>query len=92
MSEIDATLFPPSTAEISPSEARWQAGDWLALACAGILFRILLACVSWGSNDADTWARFARLINHGGILATYQVDREFNHPPLPGYWAASRCA
>ena len=62
---------------------------WLALVVAGILARFTLAFISFGSNDAAAWRHFAEVISRDGLLDTYRTEGEFNHPPLPGYWAAA---
>lgn len=53
----------------------------------GVLVRFALSAASLGTNDAAAWVRFGDEISHYGLIPTYQVDRDFNHPPLPGYWA-----
>lgn len=65
---------------------------WLLLIIAAIVARFALAAVSFGSNDAAAWRNFAELISQDGLLHTYQTLGEFNHPPLPGYWAAAALA
>ena len=60
----------------------------IVLILLGLLIRILLAFISWGSNDATTWQLFGKNILDHGILWLYHNNRDFNHPPLPGYFAA----
>ena len=60
----------------------------IALVLTGLLIRIGLAFISWGSNDATTWQIFGRNILNHGILWLYHNNKDFNHPPIPGYVAA----
>ncbi|HWZ90709.1 MAG TPA: glycosyltransferase family 87 protein, partial [Polyangiaceae bacterium] len=67
----------------------------VALICGlGLALRLLVSAVSHGSNDIDTWQRFARSVLRYGVLRTYELEPKFNHPPLMGYYAAfaDRCA
>ena len=61
---------------------------WWVLIGVGVIARLVLAVVSIGSNDAAAWHRFGEEINQYGLLRTYQ-DPDFNHPPIPAYWAAA---
>jgi glycosyl transferase family 87 len=61
---------------------------WLVLITVGVALRIVLAVISIGTNDAAAWLRFGDEINQHGLLNTYKTDPDFNHPPIPGYWAA----
>ena len=61
---------------------------WIALIVLGIIIRVLLAIVSVGTDDAVTWMRFGDEIRQHGLLQTYVLDHEFNHPAIGGYWAA----
>ena len=58
----------------------------LAVIALGFVARFVLAYISWGSNDASTWQDFGRHIAERGILWVYHNNKDFNHPPLPGYW------
>ncbi len=60
--------------------------------CAAAL-RFTLSAISHGSNDIETWARFADWIQRVGLLRLYVVDSKFNHPPLMGLYGvlADRC-
>jgi len=73
------------------SPARSHDRIWLSLIAVGILLRIGLALISIGTNDAAAWLRFGDEINRNGLPNTYTIDPDFNHPPIPGYWAAA-CA
>jgi len=73
--------YSPAGASVSPRTC-------LILIVLGVLLRFTLAFVSIGTNDAAAWLRFADEINHHGLLNTYKTDPDFNHPPIPGYWAA----
>jgi hypothetical protein len=56
----------------------------LALALAA---RCLIVSQSTGSNDARTWEEFANHIAQHGLLATYHDIKDFNHPPLMGWFS-----
>jgi Glycosyltransferase family 87 len=61
----------------------------VALVCAlGLALRLVVSIATHGSNDIDTWQRFANLVLHNGVLRTYELDRNFNHPPLMGWYGA----
>jgi len=50
---------------------------------AGLLFRIVVARWSHGSNDINIWTHFAELIEtHHGLGWLYDNQVDFNHPPL----------
>jgi Gpi18-like mannosyltransferase len=63
---------------------RWS----VALIALGIVLRLAIAVTSKGTNDAAAWLRFGDEINQHGLIETYRSDRDFNHPPIPAYWAA----
>jgi len=66
----------------------------VALVCLfAAVLRLALSGVSHGSNDIETWARFADWIERLGLLRLYVVDPKFNHPPLMGLYGvfADRC-
>jgi hypothetical protein len=54
---------------------------------ASFALRLAIAACSWGSSDTIAFARFAWSIDRIGLLATYRIDSELNHPPLAAYWA-----
>lgn len=60
-----------------------------ALILLGIAARLALAWVSWGTNDTATWQNFGRQVREFGLIDTYRLNKAFNHPPMPGYWAAA---
>ena len=60
----------------------------LPLVLLALILRLGLMYISWGSNDATTWEERGWRIVNFGLLRTYAIDRDFNHPPLPGYWSA----
>jgi len=62
---------------------------WVALIALGVAARFTLALLSIGSNDGAAWHRFGEEVSRFGLLRTYQIDPDFNHPPLPAYWAAA---
>ncbi len=62
----------------------------LLVGCAGLLFRVLVARWSHGSNDINIWTNFCKEIeaHHGvGWLYDHQVD--FNHPPVIALFATA---
>ena len=71
-----------------PSSGRGRQKLWLAMIVLGVVLRLIVAAVSIGSNDAASWLRFGDEINQNGLFHTYFTDPDFNHPPIPGYWAA----
>lgn len=62
-------------------------GVLLTLGAVGYLARLLFALYSVGSNDIETWERFARQIHATGLLDQYVTAADFNHPPLMGLLA-----
>src|SRR5436190_14595833 len=60
----------------------------LPLVALALILRVVLMYFSWGSNDATTWEERGWRIVNLGLLQTYSIDRDFNHPPLPAYWSA----
>jgi len=59
----------------------------VALVCLlGLVLRLTLSGVSHGSNDIETWARFADYVVRYGLLRLYVIDPKFNHPPLMGLY------
>ncbi|MBC8105200.1 MAG: DUF2029 domain-containing protein [Anaerolineae bacterium] len=64
----------------------------IAFAACGLLARVVLASVSTGSYDAILWRQFASQISERGLLDLYRSNPHFNHPPIPGWWAASSLA
>jgi Gpi18-like mannosyltransferase len=55
----------------------------LAVGVAGLVFRIVVARWSHGSNDINIWTHFAELIEtHHGLGWLYDNQVDFNHPPL----------
>jgi hypothetical protein len=71
-----------------PPDPLIHTGKWLLLAILlSFALRLGLAACSWGTNDTVSFYRFASSIDHVGLLGTYRADSEFNHPPIPAYWA-----
>lgn len=66
----------------------------LTIALAGVVARVFLAWVSRGSNDIDTWRGFGNHVDKYGLVNTYKMLSDFNHPPIMGYFveAAVRVA
>jgi hypothetical protein len=65
-----------------------SAGAIVALIVLGFVIRLALAAISWGSNDSIYFYAFGNEINAGGLLHTYVENPDYNHPPIPGLWAA----
>src|SRR5688572_693796 len=63
------------------------ANQLLILAALGIVARLLIAWMSYGTNDAVSFWEFAVQINEHGLLWMYRNVPLFNHTPLIGYWA-----
>ncbi|CAN5366365.1 hypothetical protein BH10PLA1_BH10PLA1_23000 [soil metagenome] len=59
----------------------------IALVAIGLLIRLAISWVSWGSNDVITWAHFSELANRVGLMNAYKQDSGLNHPPIPVLWA-----
>ncbi len=60
----------------------------VAVVCLlALVQRLALSGVSHGSNDIETWARFADYIVRYGLLRLYVLDAKFNHPPLMGLYS-----
>ena len=63
----------------------------LAVAAAVLVVKLLLAALTRGTNDADTWTLFAGGVAQAGPVGVYALDfpgQLYNHPPLIGYWLA----
>src|SRR4051794_17671414 len=60
----------------------------VALLVLGFVLRVGLAATSWGSNDAIYFYTFGNEIDAVGLLHTYVQNPDYNHPPIPGLWAA----
>jgi len=79
-------LIETSGNAIDTSLLRGRRG-WDILLLAGICLRVALSAISLGSDDAVIWQRFAEHISTHGLFDLYRTNQEFNHPPIPGYWA-----
>ena len=62
---------------------------WIAVIGLGLGLRVLIAAISWGSNDAVIFWNFAHHISNRGLLTAYRENADFNHPPITGYWATA---
>jgi hypothetical protein len=81
---------PQTLPYASPEPARALSGQAIvALLVLGFVVRLALAAVSWGSNDAIYFYAFGNEINAVGLLHTYVQNPDYNHPPIPGLWAAA---
>jgi hypothetical protein len=61
----------------------------LTLSVLGIISRLVVMSISYGSNDMRAWEQFATFINQNGLWQTYVQIEKFNHPPLMGLMAAA---
>jgi len=80
---------PSAPLEYREPQAPARPRLWLAVIGLGILIRFAISAASLGTNDAAAWIRFGDEIRKYGLIHTYEIDRDFNHPPIPGYWAAT---
>lgn len=65
----------------------------IALGCLGLGLRFFLALASIGCDDVKFWRIHGETIAAHGVAFAYQEPHprgmRYNHPPLPGYMAAS---
>jgi hypothetical protein len=59
-----------------------------AAALGALAAKLLLAALTRGTNDVDTFYNFGRFIWEHGLLAQYRASAEFNHPPATGWFCA----
>lgn len=78
-------MLQSETLEKKP--AQLLSGRLLVAIVGGFLLRIVIASISQGSNDADTWEKFGHLVAENGLLNAYRLNDSLNHPPLPVLWA-----
>jgi hypothetical protein len=64
---------------------RWA---WPALLALGAMVRLAIWWATIGSNDVGGWAEHAMSIHRVGLVETYRSAPRYNHPPLPGLYAA----
>jgi Glycosyltransferase family 87 len=70
-----------SSVQLEPAEQRIYR-LLLAVAVAGVVVRLIVIAVSYGSSDMANWELFAHMLDEDGLWATYRDNRSFNHPPL----------
>jgi Glycosyltransferase family 87 len=75
------------TQKVPSVTRRWDPSTLCLLVILGLVARVLIALVSWGTGDVYTFYRFAVQVDHVGLLRAYQQDADLNHPPIPAYWA-----
>lgn len=70
-------------------KSAWDRGAKFLFAAIvlGMMTRIALSAISWGTLDATTWRDFAYAISQRGLLQLYADRTDFNHPPIPGLWS-----
>jgi hypothetical protein len=61
----------------------------IAIGVAGLAARFVLASMTLGSNDIFGWNWFATHIAQHGVGWMYRNDRDFNHPPLMGWYSVA---
>jgi hypothetical protein len=61
----------------------------IALVALGLLARLALSWISYGTNDVTTWQHFAESIRSDGLAESYRTISKLNHPPLAAWWAAA---
>jgi Dolichyl-phosphate-mannose-protein mannosyltransferase len=59
----------------------------IGVVCAGMALRLLLACISDGSNDVAAFREYGTRVAAGGILYAYRTSFLLNHPPMMAWWA-----
>src|SRR4051812_47224529 len=79
---------PHTVSSVTPEPGR-SGPAIVALLVLGFVMRVGLATASWGSNDAIYFYAFGNEINAVGLLHTYVQNPDYNHPPIPGLWAAA---
>lgn len=64
---------------------------WALIAGAAILVRVVIACLTVGTNDMLAWLAFARGVEERALCDVYAhvtgMGGQFNHPPLMGWMA-----
>jgi len=75
----------------TPAPSRRSRGVALlwGVVVVALLLRVVVAAASIGTNDALTFAEFAKEVRMVGVVETYRLDPYFNHPPVVGLWAAT---
>lgn len=64
---------------------------FVVVAVAATALRFAHIATSLGSTDAYLWSLWAGLLEHAGVLRSYQFDEFVNHPPL-GLTIALACS
>ncbi|MEY4543926.1 MAG: hypothetical protein RL685_121 [Pseudomonadota bacterium] len=85
-------VAPPAVAAAPARTERALVSALLVLAVIGVVARLVVIWASNGSNDMQTWERFAGLIRDVGVWETYRTDADFNHPPLMALMARGQLA
>lgn len=60
---------------------------WLALGLVGVAVRLGIWWSSFGSNDSYIWAIHGQRVLQHGLVRSYELFVDFNHPPLMGLYA-----
>jgi hypothetical protein len=60
----------------------------VAIVIGATALRLIVALCSRGTNDIDSWERFANQVHGHGVLWMYEHVPAWNHPPLMGYLVA----
>jgi hypothetical protein len=77
------------------SRTSWAFWTLIGIGVVGLAARFVLAALSEGCNDVVIWYGHAQVILDHGVRHAYELPPPpgtrpaiYNHPPLPGYWAA----
>ncbi len=70
----------PRAADLNEST---QTNFWvIGVILLGIILRLALSAISYGTNDVTAWKGFATAISAHGLGASYREIKLLNHPPL----------
>ncbi|MGH7178034.1 MAG: N-acetyltransferase [Tepidisphaeraceae bacterium] len=69
------------------SDARASGNRLAVIVAVGMVLRLALSAISYGTNDVSTWHDFARAIDAQGLPQAYRTIADLNHPPLAGWWS-----
>lgn len=73
-------------AALRPIEASWPGLCVVIAAVIALVFKVVIAFNTFGTNDAVEFYRFAAELKHDGLQQTYLQQPSFNHPPLVAHY------
>ncbi len=73
-----------NTATVAPKSCRTIL--IIAAALVALLFKLVIAFNTFGTNDVVTFYEFGKALNENGLEWTYCHSSSFNHPPLTAYF------